>query len=171
MTIFTWKHLCRSFFLIKLQAFRAVTLLKRNSTTDVLEWNLRNFQEHLLRRTSANGCFWQSCPNTAETTLHKKCWLKACRYTFAWKPAVSNMSGSLFLTGYYIVEQSWVFLFNVGSGVYLQIAAQQWTGAETDWNTSTGSHCLTLMGKNGNVQNFRVSYSNGRSFYRPEMNF
>ena len=81
------------------------------------------------------------------------------------------MSGSLFLIGYYIMEQPWVFLFNVGSGIYLQIAAQQWTGAEIDWNTSIGSHRLILMGKNGNVQNFGVSYSNGRSFYRPEMNF
>ena len=35
--IFTGKHLCRSFFLTKLQAFRAATLLKRNSTTDALE--------------------------------------------------------------------------------------------------------------------------------------
>ena len=79
--------------------------------------------------------FSQCCPNTSETTLHKKCWLKAHRYTFAGKPAVSNMSDSLFLTGYYITEQSWVFLFNVGSGVYLRIAGQQWTGADIDWNS------------------------------------
>ena len=35
--IFTGKHLCVSRFLIKLQFFN---------------------KEHLLRRTSANGCFW-----------------------------------------------------------------------------------------------------------------
>ena len=69
--------------------------------------------------------FSQSCTNTSETILHKKCWLKTRRYTFAGKPAVSNMSGSLFLTEYYITEQSWVFLFNVVSGVYLQITGQQ----------------------------------------------
>ena len=69
--------------------------------------------------------FSQCCSNTSETTLHKKCWLKARKYTFAGKLAVSNMSGSLFLTGYYITEQSWVFLFNVGSNFYLRIAGQQ----------------------------------------------
>ena len=67
----------------------------------------------------------QCCPNTPYITAQKKCWLKARRYTFAGKPAVSNMSGSLFLTEYYITEQSWVFLFNVVSGVYLQITGQQ----------------------------------------------
>ena len=41
--IFTGKHMCWSFFLIKLRAFRTATLLKKNSSTDVLEWNLRNF--------------------------------------------------------------------------------------------------------------------------------
>ena len=42
--------------------------------------------------------FSQCYPNTSETSLHKKCWLKARRYSFAGKPAVSNMSGRLFLT-------------------------------------------------------------------------
>ena len=79
--------------------------------------------------------FSQCCPNTSEITLHKKCWFKTRRYTFAGKPFVSNMSGSLFLTGcYYITEQSWVFLFNVGSGVYLRTAEQRWIGADIDWN-------------------------------------
>ena len=36
----------------------------------------------------------------------------------------TDMSGSLFLTGYFITEQSLVFLFNVGLGVYLQIVGQ-----------------------------------------------
>ena len=39
-----------------------------------------------------------------------------------------------FLTGYNITEQSWLFLFNVGSGVRLRFAGEQWTGAEFDWN-------------------------------------
>ena len=46
------------------------------------------------------------------------------------------MSSSLLLTEYYITEQSWVFLINVSSGVYLQIAGQQWAGPEIDWNIS-----------------------------------
>ena len=40
---FIGKHLCRSLFLIGLQAFRAAALLKRDSNTDVFLWNLRNF--------------------------------------------------------------------------------------------------------------------------------
>ena len=40
---FTWKHLCWSFFLIKLQAFKAATLLKKDSNTDVFLWTLQNF--------------------------------------------------------------------------------------------------------------------------------
>ena len=55
--ILTGKHLCWSFFLIKLQVFWPATLLKRGSNTSVFLWILRNFQEYLLWRTSANGCF------------------------------------------------------------------------------------------------------------------
>ena len=46
--ISTGKHLCRSLFLIKFQAFRPVFL-----------WILRKFQEHTFWRTSANGCFYR----------------------------------------------------------------------------------------------------------------
>ena len=41
--IFTGKHLHRSLFWIKLQVLRPVTLLKRDSNTDVFPWILRNF--------------------------------------------------------------------------------------------------------------------------------
>ena len=34
--IFTWKHLCWSLFLMKLQAFRSATLLERDSSAGVL---------------------------------------------------------------------------------------------------------------------------------------
>ena len=47
------------------------------------------------------------------------------------------MSGSLSLTGYNITEQSWLFLFNGGSGIHLRLARQQWTGADIDWNRNT----------------------------------
>ena len=39
-----------------------------------------------------------------------------------------------FLTGYNITKESWFFLFNVGSGVHVWLAGQQWTGADIDWN-------------------------------------
>ena len=70
-------------------------------------------------------CQISHCPNMSETTLHKKCRLKAQRYTFAGKPVVSNMSDSLFLTRYYITKQSLVFLFNIGLEVYFRIVGQQ----------------------------------------------
>ena len=41
--IFTWKHLCWSLFLRKLQAFRSATLLERDSNTNVLLSLLRKF--------------------------------------------------------------------------------------------------------------------------------
>ena len=41
--IFTGKHLCWSYFLIKLQASRPATLFKRDCNTGVLLWILRNF--------------------------------------------------------------------------------------------------------------------------------
>ena len=40
---FIGNHLCWSFFLIKLQFFRAATLLKRDSNTGIFLWNLQNF--------------------------------------------------------------------------------------------------------------------------------
>ena len=48
----TGKHLCWSYFLIKLQACRFATLLKRDSNTGVFLW--------ILWRTSANSCFCTS---------------------------------------------------------------------------------------------------------------
>ena len=38
-----------------------------------------------------------------------------------------------FLTGYNTTKQSWLSLFNVGSGVHLQLVGQQWTGADFKW--------------------------------------
>ena len=56
---FIGKHLCRSLFLIGLQAFRPAALSKRDSNTDVFLWNLQNFWEHLiwgLRTTASETC-------------------------------------------------------------------------------------------------------------------
>ena len=41
--IFTGKRLCWSLFLIKLQAFRSATLIRKDSNTDVFFWILQNF--------------------------------------------------------------------------------------------------------------------------------
>ena len=41
--IFTGKHMCWILFVTKFLAFRAATLLKRDSNTDVFLWILRNF--------------------------------------------------------------------------------------------------------------------------------
>ena len=40
-----------------LQAFGPASLLKREPSTGVFLRKLRNFAEHLFRRTSTNGCF------------------------------------------------------------------------------------------------------------------
>ena len=55
---FTVKHMCWSFILIKLRAFRPATLLKRDSNTNIFVWNFQNFLEHLFWRTSVNGRFY-----------------------------------------------------------------------------------------------------------------
>ena len=61
---FTGKHLYRSLFLIKLQAWRPATLLKCDSNTGVFLWNLRNFyntsfEEHI--RTTASRSKQTDC--------------------------------------------------------------------------------------------------------------
>ena len=62
---FMGKHLYWSLFLIKLQAIRPATLLKRNSSTGVFLWNLRNFKEPLFWRnallSSKNASNHSSC--------------------------------------------------------------------------------------------------------------
>ena len=54
---FTGKDLRRSNVLIKLKVFRPATLLQRDSNTGIFLWILRNFTEHLFRRTSATRSF------------------------------------------------------------------------------------------------------------------
>ena len=56
-TIFIGKHLCWSLLLIKLQSIKPATLRKWECNTGVFQWNLQNFREYLLWRTSANDCF------------------------------------------------------------------------------------------------------------------
>ena len=45
---FTWKYLCWSLFLLKLQAFRSATLLKRDSNTGVLRGKFARFLRTLF---------------------------------------------------------------------------------------------------------------------------
>ena len=62
--IFTGKHLCWSLFLIKLQALRSATSLKRDSITGVFLWIFQIFYEQLFYRTrlvAASGFYeWHS---------------------------------------------------------------------------------------------------------------
>ena len=53
---FTGKHLYWSLFLIKLEALRPSTLLKRDSNTGVFLFNLRNFLKHLFLQYTSAGC-------------------------------------------------------------------------------------------------------------------
>ena len=80
------------------------------------EDNLYNAVSTMLEQHCLGLLFSQCCLNTSKTTLHKKCWLKAHRFTFAGKMTVSSMSGSLFLTRYYttIVIMTMISLNNLG---------------------------------------------------------
>ena len=63
-------------FLIKLQALRPVTLLKRDSNTIIFLWNLRNFQEHLFWRTTisenltSESSFCVTCNNNSRRNFY-----------------------------------------------------------------------------------------------------
>ena len=88
------------------------------------EDNLYNIVSTMLEYCPVNVvqiCSRQHCTRK----LLVQCQPKAHRYTFAEKLAVSNMSGSLVLTRYYITEKSWLFLFKIGSRVHLRLAGQQ----------------------------------------------
>ena len=73
---FPLKHLCWSFFLIKLQPWGLATLLKRNSNTGAFLWLLQIFYEHLFVTEHlwwlflhCTGCFVQSWPKQIKTIL------------------------------------------------------------------------------------------------------
>ena len=53
--MFAGKHMCWSYFLIKLQGWRTGIVLKRESNASAFLQILRNFLEHLFWSTSANG--------------------------------------------------------------------------------------------------------------------
>ena len=62
--IFTGKKLCWSPFLIEMQAWRSVILLKETLTQQhrcLSLWILQNVQEHLFWRISSGNCLWNSC--------------------------------------------------------------------------------------------------------------
>ena len=67
--IFTGKHLHLSNFLIKLQAFKPATLLKRDSNTGVFLLILWNFKEHFFRRTPPDDCFWRKLDTTTYNAI------------------------------------------------------------------------------------------------------
>ena len=48
--------------------------------------------------------------------------------------SLENRSHDLFFNGYIIMECSWLFMFNVGSGVNLRLVWQQLKGASINWN-------------------------------------
>ena len=106
---FIGKHLCWSLFLIKLQAGRPATLLKRDSNTGFFLWNLPNFLENLIWRNTffmqntSNGCFWK---------FHHRCSTNFCRSShsqmFFKRGALKNFA---ILTG---KHQCWrLFLINL----------------------------------------------------------
>ena len=55
---FIGKHQCWNIFLIKLQAWRPSTLLKRDSNAGVFLLNLRYFTEHFFLKSTPGGSNW-----------------------------------------------------------------------------------------------------------------
>ena len=72
---FTGKHLCWSLFLIKLYDRRPATLLKRDSNTVVVLWDLGNFWERLIWGTSINDCSRNKNKNDWRKTLINSYWI------------------------------------------------------------------------------------------------
>ena len=81
------------------------------------------------------------CLDLPEPTLLKKITFamlaQSAQINFCRKTMFLNMLGGLcFLNRYIISKQSWLFLFNVGLGVHLWPAGQQWMRTDIDWNTT-----------------------------------
>ena len=68
--IFVVDYFCWSLFLIRLQAFESVNLLKRDSNTGVFLWILRNFYKHLFLQNTFGNCFWKEKFSSLQS-LHK----------------------------------------------------------------------------------------------------
>ena len=101
-------------------------------------------EQHCIRILSS-----QCCPNTSETTLHKK--IRYLRYVGPDHTDILSQENWLFeiclvscvLTWYNITEQSWLFLFNVGSGVHLQLEDNNEQGP-TITGTNLSIHGVTV---------------------------
>ena len=83
---FTGKYLCQSIFLIKSQALRTATLLKRDCITGFFLRILWIIQEHLFCRGSMNGWFWNTSP-----PFHEHLFLKNISSGFFWQFQVSSL--------------------------------------------------------------------------------
>ena len=64
------------------------------------------------------------------------------------------MTGSLLFNWVQHSEQSWLFLFNVRSGVHLWLLGQQWTGTDIDRNIFTSDFLKKTF--SGNVKESTV---------------
>ena len=84
---FTRKHLYWSLFLIKLLA--GGLIWKRNSRTGVFLWVLRNFEEHLFCRPSANGGFCV-LKITCRKNIAKKIPGRNS-FSYCWRSTVTNL--------------------------------------------------------------------------------
>ena len=105
-------------------------------------YNLYNIVSTMLGQHCIGILSSQCCPNMSETRLHKKTtfamWAQRVQIYFYRKNRFFQIClVACFLTGYIIREQSWFFLFNVGSGFHLWLLGQQWTGADIDWDITS----------------------------------
>ena len=94
-------------FLIKLQDFKAATLFKWESNSEVFLWILRNFEEDPFWRTPANGFF--CITNVTFTVFFWNPWLRE----FLPKEYISGLLGNFELLELIIMNfvQKWLLFF------------------------------------------------------------
>ena len=99
---FTRKYLCWSLFLIKVQAFRAATLLLRYCKHTCFPVSIAKFLRTALLQTSG-ACFWVQQPieGVPRNTLFKIprttcCAIKLCRYEGLCPAAKTEIHGGCF---------------------------------------------------------------------------
>ena len=144
-----WANIAQEIYLLQCWHTVCASIAQGDYLSNVSPWLIDNFYEesdlynvvstmlgqHCIRILSS-----QCCPNTSETTLHKKTicpMLDQSAQTCFRRKTVCRFKCfvACFLTWYNITEQSWLFLINIGSGVHLRLAGQQWTGVDIDWNS------------------------------------
>ena len=105
-TNFTRKHLCWSF--LNKAGLIARNFIKKDSNTGFFMWNLRNFQEHLFWRTSANGCF---CLQFLCNMVSRYVWIHNFHYVHTCVITDATFSGMQLLISWWVNKLVYLLLW------------------------------------------------------------